>query len=311
MNTFMKKITLFILLTAIISALTLAVRSAPYFITKQPMQEADHPLGYPAKGLLIWENDEEFLKLCAEYQTPVRMAAFQTTLPDPLPGEEYNVGLAARMLAGTVVQASQIFSMNGTLGPRTREKGFREGPAYSGSRIIGVTGGGICKISTTLYNVAILANMEIVERKPHGMLVPYVPPGQDATVSYGSIDFKFRNTTGKPVLIWAEKVNNTLYMAFYGSNRSPEVVWYHRNLSRREVPVSRRYNPQLSTGEEKVVQFGAEGVRVKNWVMVHYDSGRVERKELGVDYYDPMPKIIEFGGGKNRILNNKDFIKGE
>ena len=68
----------------------------------------------------------------------------QTTLPDPLPGEEYNVGLAARMLAGTVVQVGQVFSMNGTLGPRTKEKGFREGPAYSGGQIIRVTGGGIC-----------------------------------------------------------------------------------------------------------------------------------------------------------------------
>lgn len=178
---------------------------------------------------------------------------------------------------------------------RTRENGFREGPAYSGSRIIRVTGGGICKISTTLYNVAILANLEIIERRPHGMLVPYVPPGQDATVSYGTIDLKFRNTTGKPVLIWAEKVENTLYMAFYGSTRPPEVTWHHQDLFRREIPVIPRYNPHLSLREEKVVQSGAEGIRVKNWVTIRYENGKTELKELGVDYYDPMPKIIEFG----------------
>jgi vancomycin resistance protein VanW len=290
--TWRKKI-LFILLMVILPVLPLAAHST--VDTSKAIPEANHPLGHPARGLFIWENDEEFLKHCAECKITVRMAAFQTTLPDPLPGEEYNVGLAARMLAGTLIQPGQVFSMNETLGVRTREKGFREGPAYSGGQIIRVTGGGICKISTTLYNVAILANLEIIERRPHGMLVPYVPPGQDATVSYGTIDLKFRNNTGSPVLIWAEKVGNTLYMAFYGCIRPPEVVWHHQDLFRREIPVIRRYNPQLSPGEEKVVQSGAEGVRVKNWVTIHYKNGKTELKEMGVDYYDPMPRIIEFG----------------
>ncbi len=295
MSTSLKKILLFSLLIAGISILPSNVDSSSILKTNQLMQKDSHPLGHPVRGLLIWENDEEFLKLCSEYQTLVRMAAFQTTLPDPLPGEEYNVGLAAKMLAGTVIEAGQVFSMNETLGPRTREKGFREGPAYSGGRIIGVTGGGICKISTTLYNVAILANMEITERKPHGMLVPYVPPGQDATVSYGTIDFKFRNTTSKPLLIWAEKIDNTLYMAFYGSIEPPEVTWHHQDLFRREMPVTRHYNPQLFPGKEKVTQSGAEGVKVKNWVTIRFKSGKIRKKELGIDYYNPMPKIIEFG----------------
>lgn len=295
MNITWGKIILLFLLIFLLPALSLAASPTICFVTKQPEQEADHPLGYPARGLLIWENDEEFSKVRAELKVPIRMAAFQTTLPDPLPGEEYNVGLAAKMLTGTVVQAGQIFSLNGTLGPRTREKGFRDGPAYSGGRVIQVTGGGICKISTTLYNVAILANMEIIERRAHGMLVPYVLPGQDATVSYGIVDFKFRNTTGKPILIWAEKVDNTLYMAFYGSVRPPKVLWHHQVLLRWEMPVIRRYNPYLSSGEEKVVQSGAEGVKVRNWISIRYANGKTEVKELGIDYYRPMPKIIKFG----------------
>jgi hypothetical protein len=291
LDTSWKKITLVLLFEVLLSLLPLTGYSTPDLIT----QQFNHPSGTYASNLLIWENDEEFLELCGEYQTPVRMAAFQTTLPDPLPGEEYNVGLAAKMLAGTLVKPGEVFSLNKTLGPRTKEKGFREGPAYSGGRIIRVIGGGICKISTTLYNVAILANLEIVERRPHGMLVPYVPPGQDATVSYGAVDFKFRNNTNKPVLIWAEKVGNTLYMALYGSIRPPQVRWRHQDLFRRRMPVVRRYNPRLSPGEEKIVQSGAEGVKVKNWVTLRYKNGRTATKELGVDYYRPMPRIIEFG----------------
>ncbi len=259
------------------------------------IQKIEHPLGHPARGLLIWENEEEFLKLITDYKTLVRIAAFQTTLPDPLPGEEYNVGLAAEMLAGTLVKPGQIFSLNKTLGPRTKEKGFSEGPAYSGSQVIKVIGGGICKISTTLYNTAILADLEIIERRPHGMLVPYVPAGQDATVSYGATDFKFRNTTGKPIIIWAEKIDNTLFMAFYGGVAPPKITWRHQVLRSWKMPVYRRYNPTLKQGEERVVQSGAEGVWVKNWIVKWREKKIIETKYLGTDYYSPMPKIVEFG----------------
>lgn len=73
------------------------------------------------------------------------------------------------------------------------------------------------------------------------------------------------------------------------------MTWHHQDLFRREIPVIPRYNPHLSLREEKVVQSGAEGIRVKNWVTIRYENGKTELKELGVDYYDPMPKIIEFG----------------
>jgi hypothetical protein len=255
----------------------------------------EHPLGHAAKGLLVWENDEEFQKRCMEQQTIIRMAAFQTTLPDPLPGEEYNVGLAARMLAGTIVQPGQIFSLNKVLGPRTKSRGYREGPAYAGERIIRVVGGGICKISTTLYNVAVLTNCTIVERKAHGMLVPYVPPGQDATISYGYLDFKFKNIYSYPIMIWSEKMGNTLYIAFYGKTLPPMVTWHHEVLFRKEMPVIYRFNPRIRRGERKIIQSGSESIRVKNWIHVRHNDGRSEKKELGTDFYRAMPQIIEYG----------------
>lgn len=255
----------------------------------------EHPLGHIAKGMLIWENDEEFQVLCAKHHTYIRMAAFQTTLPDPLPGEEYNVGLAAKMLAGTIVQPNQIFSLNKTIGPRTKKRGFREGPAYSGGRIVREVGGGICKISTTLYNVAVLANFAIIERKPHGMLVPYVPPGQDATVSFGFLDFKFGNNSGHPILIWSEKMGNTLYIAVYGRTMPPRVTWHHEVLLRKEMPIVYRYNPKLRTGKKRVIQSGSESIRVRNWIEIRYPDGRSQKKELGIDYYRAMPEIIEHG----------------
>jgi vancomycin resistance protein YoaR len=254
-----------------------------------------HRYGRPVSGPLIWENDRRFHEVCAKYKTSIRMSAFQTTLPDPLPGEEYNVALAADILAGTVIQPGKIFSANQTVGPYNSKRGFREGPTYLGTQLIKTTGGGVCKIASTLYNVATLANLKIIERRQHGMLVPYVPPGQDATVSEGNKDFKFKNNTYHPIIIWADTKENTLYMAIYGQTKPPKVIWHHKILARQEFKTVYRYNRSLKPGEEKVVLEGAEGLTVKNWLTIEEPGGVVTRKDLGMDYYRPMLRIIERG----------------
>jgi hypothetical protein len=242
-----------------------------------------HRYGRPALGTLIWENDRRFHEICAKYQTSIRMSAFQTTLPDPLPGEEYNVALAADILAGTVILPGKVFSANKTVGPYNKKRGFKEGPTYYGTQLIKTTGGGVCKIASTLYNVATLANLKIIERRQHGMLVPYVPPGQDATVSDGDKDFKFKNDTNHPIIIWADTKENTLYMAFYGRTKPPKVTWHHKILNRQQFKTVYRYNSSLKPGQEKIVMEGAEGMTVKNWLTIEGQNGVKLKKELGID----------------------------
>ena len=188
-------------------------------LTRQAGPERSKPLyGRPFTGVLMWENDRKFREFYAKTKLSIRMAAFQTTLPDPLPGEEYNVALAADRLAGTTLQPGAEFSMNRRVGPYDGRRGFREGPTYVGGKVAKTSGGGVCKIASTLYNVTTLANLQILERHPHGMQVPYVPPGQDATVSEGYQDFRFRNNSKTPIFIWADTRGNTLYMAIYGGS---------------------------------------------------------------------------------------------
>lgn len=259
-----------------------------------------HKYGRPAKGSLMWENDRRFHEICAKYGTSVRMSAFQTTLPDPLPGEEFNVALAADIISGSVVLPNRIFSVNKVVGPYNRERGFRDGPTYFGTRLIKTTGGGVCKIASTLYNVVTLANLKIIERRQHGMLVPYVPPGQDATVADGNKDFKFKNNTNFPLLIWADTKENTLYMAIYGKNHPPKVTWHHQIMNRQQFKTIYRLNALLKPGEEKVVIEGAEGMTVKNWLTIEDANGRKVRKDLGIDYYRPMLRVIEYGPRVNK-----------
>ncbi len=256
--------------------------------------EKEHPLGRPVRGGLPWEGTEKFARLRKARQTPVRLSAFQTTLPDPLPGEEYNVALAADRLAGTLVGAGRVFSMNQTLGPYTAGRGFRRGPVYVGESVSTTIGGGVCKIATTLYNVAILAGLEILERRAHGMPVPYVPPGQDATVTYGVQDLRFRNGTAAPVMIYADTRGNTLYMAIYGREEPPKVSWHHQILDRKRRSVIRRPNPALPPGRERIALPGADGLTVRSWVTIAYPDGRTAIKRLGVDRYRPMPKVVEY-----------------
>ncbi|HEX9061941.1 MAG TPA: VanW family protein, partial [Clostridia bacterium] len=155
-----------------------------------------------------WENDSEFTESIKKNNTPVLMAAYRTVLKDPLPGEEENVHLGARMLKGKVLMPGEVFSQNKSIGPYTTERGFRKGPTYVGSTLTTTIGGGVCKIASTLYNTTVLSNLKVEERYAHGMPVPYVPYGQDATVAYGSRDFKFRNTENFPVTIWAQGIDN-------------------------------------------------------------------------------------------------------
>lgn len=240
-----------------------------------------------------WANDNNFKKAQQKNQTFKQMAAFRTVLIDPLPGEEENVHLAAGLLAGTVVQPGEVFSQNAAIGPYSKARGFKEGPVYIGTQLSKTIGGGVCKIASTLYNVVVLCDLQVVERHAHGMPVPYVPYGQDATVSYGSKDFKFANNTSVPILIWSQGIGNTLYIAFYSRQAAPRVEWHHKFSNRQ--PAGRVYqaNQNLPAGAERVVEKGMDGGVIDSWVTVYELNGTTRSKALGQSNYLPMPEIVE------------------
>ena len=264
---------------------------------KPPVHLKNPPSG-PVSEPLPWTAKNKLEALKRKYNTPIMVAAYRASLPEPILAERYNIGLAANLLAGTVVYPGEVFSQNRCIGPYTAERGFKEGPMYAGSHIITSVGGGVCKIASLLYNVVILANLTVVERHPHSMTVPYVPPGQDATVAYGVYDFRFRNTGDGPILIWAEMIGDTLYMAFYGQKRPPPVKWHHETLRRVKFWTEYRYNYSLPPGAEKVILPGQEGVVVHTWLTVEVAKDKVIRRDLGVDQYEPCPRVIERGPPK-------------
>ncbi len=295
------------LITAILAAVYLInaqfVMTAPCSGT-QPLGE-DESSEFRGEGIdaemasgpernMPWINDSEFIEAVARNKTYVMLGGYKTVLKDPLPGEEYNVHLAADMLAGIVVKPGAIFSQNDAIGPYIESRGFRKGPTYIGTMVTTTVGGGVCKIASALYNVAVLSGVKITERHNHTMPVPYVPYGQDATVSYGNKDFKFMNTTDSDILIWAKGVDNVLYMAFYGSRPAPAVEWVHEVLETTEAPVVYRINTSLAEDEKRLLMEGMDGAVVKSWIRIG-EGNEAEMKYMGLSRYQPMPHLIEKG----------------
>lgn len=242
---------------------------------------------------LPWRNHERFLYAKEKYNTPILMAAYCAVLKNPLPGESYNVKIASQGVKGIVLKPSEIFSQNSTLGPYKKSNGYKEGASYSNGNILMTEGGGVCKIATTLYNLAVLSDLEIVERHNHSMPINYVPYGQDATVAYRSKDFKFKNTTNGNILIWSQLIDNRLYMAFYGSEKPPEVRWTHEITNTTKAPVKYIKNETLKKGEMKTIIQGLDGATVKSTITIKYPDGSTSIRNMGISNYIPLPEIIE------------------
>lgn len=240
-----------------------------------------------------WAKNKEFVKALEESGASVLMAGFCAVLNNPSPAEESNVHLAAKSIKGTVVAPGEVFSQNKTIGPYTAEKGYKEGQAFLGSEVQGSVGGGVCKIATSLYNTSVLCNLDIIERHNHFMPVTYVPLGQDATVSFGSKDLRFKNTTDSPILIWAQGIGNRVYMGFYGKEKPPAITWDHKVLNKIKAPVEYKTNPKLEKGEEKIIVEGLDGAAIESRVTITDPDGQSTTKHMGISQYWPMAHQIE------------------
>lgn len=242
---------------------------------------------------LPWRNDKDFLTAKEKYNTPILLTAYCSVLKNPLPGEHYNVNLASEKIKGFLVKSGDVFSQNMNIGPYTKLRGFKEGASYAGNNIVMTEGGGVCKIATTLYNLSVLSDLEVIERHNHSMPINYVPYGQDATVAYGIKDLRFKNTTDNNILIWSKMIENRLYMAFYGEEHSPNVTWNHETTDIVEPSINYRKNENLSKGEENILVEGMDGATVKSTVKVIYDKNHYVIKNMGTSKYIPLPRLIE------------------
>lgn len=129
-----------------------------------------------------------------------------------------NIRKAAELIDGTVLMPGEVFSFNDRVGERTRDNGFKSAPVIVRKQMINDIGGGICQVSSTLYNASVLAGLPILERHPHSLNVKYVPNGQDAAVLYGSLDLKLQNNKSNPIRISSIVQDNQLMITILGNH---------------------------------------------------------------------------------------------
>lgn len=225
---------------------------------------------------------------------PDQLATFTTNYDGGDKDRTTNLQIACQKINGKVLLAGETFSYNQTLGPRTAAAGYKNAKVYEAGQVVDGIGGGICQISSTLYNAALRANLQIVERKNHQFVTSYVEAGMDATVVYGMTDFKFKNTRSYPIKIVASAKNGVATVSIYGIKEEKEYTFSFRTVTVSSIPTSTRYvdDPTLPVGTEKVKQKGANGRKTETYMTKMLDGKVVSTTLLSKDTYDAMQKII-------------------
>lgn len=208
-----------------------------------------------------------------------------------------NLVIACQKINGKVVLPGETFSYNKALGPRTTAAGYKNGKVYEGGEVVDGIGGGICQISSTLYNAILTANLETVERRNHQFVTSYLPAGRDATVVYGMTDFKFKNTRKYPVRIVASARNGIATVSIYGIKEENEYTFTFSTKTIASIPFSTKYeeNANLPAGSEKIRQKGANGLKTETYITKMLNGKVISTTLLSRDTYDAMARIIVKG----------------
>ena len=205
-----------------------------------------------------------------------------------------NILIAASLIDGITIQPYGEFSFNKTVGRRTAEAGFQQAKIIvNGEYVLGV-GGGVCQVSSTLYNAALKSGLEIIEFHPHSLRVGYVAPSRDAMVSSEN-DLGFYNPHAHPVTLSAKVFENGVCMSFYGKNEGDRYEIISQILE--EVPPP---PPIVKEGlQDGVLRHGQTGVKSEAYLEKYRGKNLLFRKKIRTDFYRPIQEIVEQKRRKN------------
>lgn len=209
-----------------------------------------------------------------------------------------NIRIAAHSINHVLLRPDQIISFNDLVGLRIAEAGFKEAPVIIEGKTVPDIGGGVCQVSSTLYNSILLADMKPIERTPHFHPLGYVPIGLDATVADNLLDFKFKNTLNKNAYVLTTISNGTLTVIILGnsSNLSKETITVTATVDKTlESHTVTKYDPNLPAGKRIIQEDGLTGYIVSSYRIKSINNKEVSRELLYVDEYSPEDEVIIFG----------------
>jgi vancomycin resistance protein YoaR len=210
-----------------------------------------------------------------------------------------NVALGSALLNNSLIAPGKIFSVNATTGERTAAKGFKMAPTIINGKLEDSVGGGMCQVSTTVFNAAFVAGLQIVERHNHELYISHYPLGRDATVSYGSYDLKFRNDTPNWILLKTDFTGWSLTVSLYSAPLHRRVVaWTNDWYDIVPFTVHKQHDPTLAQGKTTVQTPGIDGMSIDCFRKVYAADGKLVWDDDFKSVYSMVPEILLVGSKK-------------
>ena len=253
------------------------------------------------------EYTEDMLKKCTKKQ-----ATFSTNFSSSSMERKHNIALCTKKLNGTMINPLQTFSFNDIIGIRSEDKGYKSAKIIKNGEFVAGVGGGICQVSTTLYNTLLLSNIDVLEVHKHSLPVSYISPSLDAMVSWGSADLKFKNQTQLPIFIASKCENDNIIFTIYGDTKKENVTIKTKSEIVKTIKHSgdkvikdtdKKYIDKIMfKGEFLRVKFGKDGYESKAYLEYYEDDKLKTKKQIRSDRYEPQCGIVYEG--------TEDLIEG-
>ena len=223
------------------------------------------------------------------------IASYTTQFNDSDRNRTQNIRLAAKSINEILIRANSTFSFNQQVGLRLAEYGYKEAPVFIDGKLVPDWGGGVCQVSSTLYNAVLLADLDIEERNSHYSPPGYVPLGQDATVADNLLDFKFKNTLDTNIYITSEVSGNQLIVNIIGKRSNvPEIriIAEQKALEPNHIV---KLDSKLEFGREIVESSGQRGFIVTTYRVKYVNGSEVNREWLATDEFKPTDRVVIVG----------------
>jgi vancomycin resistance protein YoaR len=224
-----------------------------------------------------------------------------TTLYGGIANRIHNVQLVAHLVDDKLIAPGATFSFNKTTGERNAAKGFLEAPVIVNGEVTTGLGGGVCQVSTTVFNAAFEAGLKITERTNHALYISHYPQGRDATVDYPSVDLKFVNDTGSWLLLRTFVSSSSLTVNLYGTPVDRKVVSTTSPLTvTGPPPLKKTIDPSLKPGEKIVDDPGVPSMSTSVTRDVYEPGGKLLYHDTWYSSYRAEPKLVRIGPSKKK-----------
>ena len=225
------------------------------------------------------------------------IASYSTQFDSSDKNRSQNILIAAQNIDDVLVKSGEVFSFNTYVGLRLAQYGYKEAPVFIDGKLVPDYGGGVCQVSSTLYNAILLADMAIEERTSHFRPPGYVPIGQDATVADNLLDFKFKNTSQFNIYVLSEVVSDHVNITILGelNEKPPKIQIVQTNKKVLESKIIIKQDPKLAFGKEVVDEEGYNGYQVTTYRVKYLNGKEINWEYIATDEFLPVDQVIRIG----------------